>query len=145
MLTDLSTLGKAGTAFTHDFFLAGTLITFPDEALSVVRKVEGVASATGALTLQVQHQSGTVPNIIASVKTGGEKLTTTARPAAMTAAEQAAVQACVEKSGGFGSTRDAPGARPTPARAVTGAVAGWAASARCRSACRRASRSTRPT
>lgn len=30
VITDLSKLGKAGTKFTHDFFLAGTLLTFPD-------------------------------------------------------------------------------------------------------------------
>ncbi|MEO6204110.1 MAG: ABC transporter permease [Mycobacteriales bacterium] len=117
VLTDLSALGKAGTAFTHDFFLAGTLLTFPDAALEAVRGVDGVAAATGALTLQAQHQSGTVPNIVASVKTGGEKLTTTVRPAAMTDAERAAVQTCVSKSGGFGSVG---GARPSPGTAGEG-------------------------
>jgi ABC-type lipoprotein release transport system permease subunit len=113
VITDLSKLGKAGTRFTHDFFLAGTLITFPDQALDVIKGVDGVASATGALTMQAQHQTGTVPSIVASVKTGGETLTTTARPAAMTDAERAAVQACIVKKGGFGSV--APGPRPTGA------------------------------
>jgi ABC-type antimicrobial peptide transport system permease subunit len=108
VITDLSKLGKPGTRFTHDFFLAGTLLTFPDQSLDVVRSVPGVASATGALTMQAQHQSGTVPNIVASVKTGGEKLTSTVRPAALTPAEQAAVQACVAKSGGFGDVTPQP-------------------------------------
>lgn len=111
VVTDLAKLGKAGTKFTHDFFLAGTLITFPDQALDVIRGVDGVASATGALTMQVQHQSGTVPQIVATVKTGGEKLTTTARPAQLTTAEQSAVQSCIAAKGGFGV---APGTRPTP-------------------------------
>lgn len=115
VLTDLSKLGKPGTRFTHDFFLAGTLLTFPDQTLSVVKGVPGVRSATPALTMQVQHQSGTVPEIVASIKTGGETLTSTVRPAALTPAEQEAVQACVAKSGGFGSfgaPRPDPSARP---------------------------------
>ncbi|MGB8649022.1 MAG: ABC transporter permease [Mycobacteriales bacterium] len=112
VVTDLSKLGKPGTRFTHDFFLAGTLITFPDQALSVIRGISGVSEATGALTLQAQHQSGTVPQIVASVKTGGEKLTSTVRPAPLTEAEQQAVQACVAAKGGFGSFG---GPRPTGA------------------------------
>ena len=112
VITDLSKLGKAGTKFTHDFFLAGTLITFPDEALDVVRALDGVTSATGALTLQAQHQSGTVPEIVATVKTGGEKLTSTVRPEALTTAEQAAVQSCVAKKGGFGAVPRPTGAPP---------------------------------
>ncbi len=122
VITDLSKLGKAGTKFTHDFFLAGTLITFPDQALEVVKGISGVTTATGALTLQAQHQTGTVPEIVASVKTGGETLTTTSRPADLTAAEQAAVQACVQKNGGFGQTT--PGVRPTRAPGDTGADGG---------------------
>jgi ABC-type antimicrobial peptide transport system permease subunit len=117
VITDLSKLGKAGTKFTHDFFLAGTLLTFPDQALDVVRDVPGVASATGALTMQAQHQTGTVPEIVASVKTGGETLTSTVRPAPLTATEQAAVQECVQKSGGFGSF---PGPRTTGAPGSSG-------------------------
>jgi ABC-type antimicrobial peptide transport system permease subunit len=113
VITDLSKLGKAGTKFTHDFFLAGTLLTFPDQSLAVVKDIPGVSSATAALTMQVQHQSGTVPEIVASIKTGGETLTSTVRPAELTAAEQAAVQACVAKSGGFGSIGGAPGPAPT--------------------------------
>ena len=111
VITDLAKLGKPGTKFTHDFFLAGTLITFPDQAVKVIGDLKGVSSVTGALTMQVQHQSGTVPEIVASVKTGGETLTSTVRPAALTAAEQQAVQTCIAKSGGFGFT---PGTAPTP-------------------------------
>lgn len=115
VLTDLSKLGKAGTTFTHDFFLAGTLLTFPDAALDTVKAVDGVASATSALTLQAQHQTGTVPEIVASVQTGGETLTTTARPAAMTSAEQTAFRSCIQKNGGFGGTvTSGPGPAPSP-------------------------------
>jgi hypothetical protein len=113
VITDLSKLGKAGTKFTHDFFLAGTLLTFPAQSLDVIKAIPNVSSATGALTMQAQHQSGTVPEIVASIKTGGETLTSTARPAEMTPAEQAAVQSCVQKNGGFGSVTVAPGPRPT--------------------------------
>jgi ABC-type lipoprotein release transport system permease subunit len=102
VITDLSKLGKAGTRFTHDFFLAGTMITFPQQAVDTVKALSGVSSVTPALTLQAQHQTGTVPTIVASVKTGGETLTTTARPAPLTTAEQTAFRACIAKNGGFG-------------------------------------------
>ncbi|MDP9181605.1 MAG: FtsX-like permease family protein [Actinomycetota bacterium] len=104
VVTDLSKLGKAGTKFTHDFFLSGTMLTFPSAALDTIKAIDGVSSATPALTLQAQHQSGTVPNIVATVKTGGETLTSTARPKEMTAAEQTAFRSCIQKNGGFGGT-----------------------------------------
>jgi ABC-type antimicrobial peptide transport system permease subunit len=111
VITDLSKLGKAGTKFTHDFFLAGTLITFPQQAVDTVASVPGVTSVTPALTLQAQHQTGTVPNIVAEVKTGGETLTSTTRPAPLTSSEQAAFRSCIVANGGFG---DAPGPAPSP-------------------------------
>ena len=105
VITDLSKLGKPGTKFTRDFFLPGTLLTFPDDAIAQIAKVDGVTSAVGGLSLQAQHQTGTVPNIVASVKTGGETLTTTVRPAPLTEAEQEAFRSCIEKNGGFGGER----------------------------------------
>lgn len=117
VVTDLSKLGKAGTKFTHDFFLAGTMLTFPSAALDTIKGIDGVASATPALTLQAQHQTGTVPNIVATVKTGGETLTSTARPKEMTAAEQTAFRACIQKNGGFGgpvTASSGPGPAPSP-------------------------------
>jgi ABC-type antimicrobial peptide transport system permease subunit len=110
VVTDLAKLGKPGTKFTKDFFLPGTLLTFPDTAITEVLKVDGVKSAVGGLTLLAQHQTGTVPNIVATVKTGGETLTTTVRPAEMTDAERTALRSCVQASGGFGGP--APGATP---------------------------------
>jgi ABC-type antimicrobial peptide transport system permease subunit len=117
VVTDLAKLGKAGTKFTHDFFLSGTMLTFPSAALDTIKNIDGVASATPALTLQAQHQTGTVPNIVATVKTGGETLTSTARPAEMTTAEQTAFRACIQKNGGFGgpvTSSSGPGPAPTP-------------------------------
>src|SRR6185436_16894831 len=67
VITDLSKLGKAGTKFTHDFFLSGTMLTFPSAALDTIKGIDGVKSATPALTLQAQHQTGTVPEIVANV------------------------------------------------------------------------------
>ncbi|MDX6199701.1 MAG: putative transport system permease protein [Actinomycetota bacterium] len=116
VVTDLAKLGKPGTTFTRDFFLPGTLLTFPDTAVSQVASVSGVTSAVGGLSLLAQHQTGTVPNIVASVKTGGETLTSTVRPAALTEAEQAAVRSCIQASGGFGDDGNnaSPQPRPSP-------------------------------
>jgi ABC-type antimicrobial peptide transport system permease subunit len=114
VVTDLAKLGKPGTTFTRDFFLSGTLLTFPDTAVSQVASVDGVTSAVGGLSLLAQHQTGTVPNIVASVKTGGETLTSTVRPAALTEAEQAAVRTCIKASGGFGDDPGGGNASPRP-------------------------------
>ncbi|MEA2502812.1 MAG: hypothetical protein QOD01_2923, partial [Actinomycetota bacterium] len=97
--TDLSKLGPAGTKFTHDFFLSSTLLSFPADALTATVTVPGVASATAGLTQLVEHQTGTVPTQTATFVTGGETLTTTATPAPLTDAEQAAVQTCLQSSG----------------------------------------------
>ncbi|MCU1590127.1 MAG: putative transporter permease protein, partial [Frankiales bacterium] len=107
VVTDLAKLGKPGTKFTKDFFLPGTLLTFPDSAVQQVASVAGVKSVVGGLSLLAQHETGTVPNIVASVKTGGETLTTTVRPTALTDAERAAVRSCIQASGGFGGDNNA--------------------------------------
>jgi ABC-type antimicrobial peptide transport system permease subunit len=113
VVTDLSKLGKAGTKFTHDFFLSATLLSFPQEAVSQIAGLDGVETATAGLTQLVQHQTGTVPQIVAEITTGGEKVSTTVRPAAMTAAEETAFRSCVEKNGGFQQPAPAPGGGPT--------------------------------
>ncbi|HUR15561.1 MAG TPA: FtsX-like permease family protein [Mycobacteriales bacterium] len=123
VITDLSKLGKAGTRFTHDFFLSGTMLTFPSAALDTIKAIDGVASATSALTLQAQHQTGTVPEIVAEVKTGGETLTTTARPAEMTSAEQTAFRSCIQRNGGFGGpVNQSSGPAPAPSPGSGGEV-----------------------
>ncbi|HYL51864.1 MAG TPA: FtsX-like permease family protein [Acidimicrobiia bacterium] len=99
VVTDLSKLGKAGTKFTHDFFLSATLISFPQDAVSAVAKIPGVASVAPGLVQRVQHETGTVPNIVASIKTGGQTYTQTTRPAPMTDAERSAFRQCLQAKG----------------------------------------------
>lgn len=114
VVTDLAKLGKPGTTFTRDFFLPGTLLSFPDSAIAQVAAVPGVESAVGGLTLLAQHQTGTVPNIVANVQTGGETITSTVRPSPMTDAERAALRTCIQASGGFGAD-DGPPPSGSPA------------------------------
>jgi ABC-type lipoprotein release transport system permease subunit len=96
VLTDLAKLGPPGTKFTHDFFVPGTLITFPSQAVSDVLKVKGVTSAVGALSLDALHETGTVPKITASVKTGGQTISTSVKPPVLTAAQQTAERTCIQ-------------------------------------------------
>ncbi len=112
VLTDLAKLGPAGTAFVHDFFVPGTLITFPQVAVQDVASVPGVESAVPGLSLQAIHESGTVPQITDTVTTGGQTITSVEKPAPLTAAEQKSVSACIQAAGGF--TRPSPGATPNP-------------------------------
>jgi hypothetical protein len=97
VITDLAKLGKPGTKFTHDFFVPGTLITFPSVAVSDVVKISGVTSAVGALSLQALHETGTVPTITDTVKTGGQTISTTVNPPVLTATQTAAERACIQK------------------------------------------------
>jgi hypothetical protein len=76
-----------------------------------VNGVDGVASAVGGLTQSAQHQTGTVPQIVASIRTGGETVTQTVRPDPMTEAEQQAYQQCLTDAG---VTIQAPQAQGTP-------------------------------
>jgi ABC-type antimicrobial peptide transport system permease subunit len=96
VITDLAKLGKPGTQFTHDFFVPGTLITFPSAAVSDVAKIPGVTSAVGALSLQALHETGTVPTITDTVKTGGQTIKTTVKPPTLTAAQTAAERTCIQ-------------------------------------------------
>jgi ABC-type lipoprotein release transport system permease subunit len=99
VLTDLAKLGPPGTQFSNDFFVNGTLITFPQLAVSDVSKIKGVEAAVPALSLQALHETGTVPTVTDTVKTGGQTLTQTVKIPAATAAQVAAVETCLEKSG----------------------------------------------
>src|SRR5204863_8126292 len=110
VVTDLSKLGKPGTKFTHDFFVSATLLSFPQDALTQIASIRGVAAATGALTQLANHQTGTVPQIVAEIKAGGQNLTQTVRPPPLTAAQRKKIQACFEKrfAGGVGG-RGGPG------------------------------------
>jgi ABC-type lipoprotein release transport system permease subunit len=123
VLTDLSKLGPAGTAFVHDFFVPGTLITFPDAAIQDVASVSGVKLAVPGLSMQAIHESGTVPQVTDTFKTGGQTITSTQPPAPLTDAEQTAVEACIQANGGF--VRPSPGAtRPSPSPGASPAPGG---------------------
>ena len=121
VITDLSKLGPPGTQFTYDFFVTGTLITFPQSAVADVAKIKGVQAAVPALSLQALHESGTVPTITDTITTGGQTITKTETPPPLTAAQEDAVRACLQASGAFGSTATtAPGAPATTAPTGTG-------------------------
>ena len=122
VLTDLSKLGPAGTKFTHDFFVPGTLITFPQAALQTVASVAGVQSAVPGLSLQAVHETGTVPQITDTVTTGGQTISSVQTPAPLTAAERSQVFACIQANGGF--TRSGPSTSPRPSPAPGGDAGG---------------------
>jgi putative ABC transport system permease protein len=98
-ITDLSKLGKPGTQFVHDFFLPGTQLTFPESSAAQIAKVHGVASVSSGLILAAVHQSGTVPKIVATIKTGGQQLQVNQAIKPPSAADFAKMRACLAKAG----------------------------------------------
>lgn len=112
VITDLSKLGKPGAHFVHDFFLPGTQLTFPQSSAAQIAKVPGVSSVSSGLVLAAVHQSGTVPKIVAKIKAGGQQLRIDRQIRPPTAAEFAAMQACLAKAGiqfGGGAAGGGPG------------------------------------
>lgn len=99
VVTDLSKLGKPGERFTRDFFLSATLVSFPVDAVAEIARLDGVASAGGGLVQLASHQTGTVPQIVASIQTGGETIEQTVRPEPMTDAERIAFRECLAARG----------------------------------------------
>ena len=93
--TDLSKLGQAGDHFSHDFFLPGNQLTFPEQDARQLATVQGVAFSSIALSMVATHQEGTVPTIVASFVTGGQTIKIDAPIAPLSAAERAAMQACI--------------------------------------------------
>jgi len=77
VLTDLSKLGKPGQKFDHTFLLPGTQLTFPESPETQIKSIPGVAAVSSGLVLSAVHQNGTVPKIVAKLKTGGQRLTIT--------------------------------------------------------------------
>jgi ABC-type lipoprotein release transport system permease subunit len=131
VLTDLSKLGPPGTKFTHDFFVPGTLITFPTQAVSVVSGIPHVTAAVGALTLQAVHESGTVPSQVATFQTGGQTIDATTTPPPLTAAQRQATFDCLQKSGLLGSdTGGNTGATPSPPTTAANGTGGTAGGGR---------------
>ena len=137
MITDLAKLGKPGTKFTHDFFVPGTLITFPSVAISDVAKIPDVTSAVGALSLEALHESGTVPVITDTYKTGGQTISTTVKPPTLTAAQTAAERSCITKLlqktfGSSGARRLPPAGSPVAGPGLVPAAPTSEASGRTR-------------
>jgi ABC-type antimicrobial peptide transport system permease subunit len=100
ILTDLSKLGPAGTKFTHDFFVPGTLITFPQAAVHAVASVKDVESAVPALSMQAQHETGTVPTITDTIHTGGQTIDAIQNLPPLTAAQGQAILSCITSTPG---------------------------------------------
>jgi putative ABC transport system permease protein len=112
VLTDLSKLGKPGTHFVHDFFLPGSQLTFQQTATKQVAALANVAQVTSGLTLLAEHQEGVVPKIVAKLKTGGQTFQIQRNIPRPTAAQFAAMQACIDKlrgKNGGSSGGNAPG------------------------------------
>jgi ABC-type antimicrobial peptide transport system permease subunit len=121
VLTDLSKLGKPGQKFDHTFLLPGTQLTFPQSQTAEIASIPGVAAASSGLVLSAVHQTGTVPKIVAKLKTGGQRLTVTGRVRfQLTPAQQDKIRACIQKlqaSGRF----PAPSATPNGGNRLGGA------------------------
>jgi putative ABC transport system permease protein len=111
VLTDLSKLGKPGAKFDHTFLLPGTQLTFPQSQTKQIAAIDGVSAVSSGLVLSAVHQSGTVPKIVAKLKTGGQRLTVTGRVRFnFSQAEQAKIRACFQKV--FQSQGITPGTAP---------------------------------
>jgi len=116
VVTDLAALGKPGDQFTRDFFLSATLLSFPQDAIAQVAGVRGVKSAVGGLVQLAEHQTGTVPQIVASIQTGGQTVTQTVRPDPMTPEERQAFRDCIQAKGvQIGPAAGGGAAAPAPA------------------------------
>lgn len=100
VITDLSKLGKPGTHFVHDFFLPGTQLTFPQSQAKEIAALDDVAAVSSGLTLQAVHQEGKVPQIVARIQTGGDRLAIDRQITPPTEAELEQIQDCIQKEGG---------------------------------------------
>ncbi len=97
VITDLSKLGKPGQHFVHDFFLPGTQLTFPVSQVQQIKKIAGVSAVSEGLVLIAEHQQGTVPKIVATLKAGGQTFNIRRQITPPTAAEQQAIRSCIAK------------------------------------------------
>jgi ABC-type antimicrobial peptide transport system permease subunit len=97
VITDLSKLGKPGQHFVHDFFLPGTQLTFPVSQAKQIATMPHVAAVSEGLVLIAEHQEGTVPKIVATLKAGGQTFNIRRQITPPTAAEQQAIRTCIAK------------------------------------------------
>lgn len=107
VITDLSKLGNPGDHFVHDFFLPSGESALPAGMAEQVRLMPGVAQVSTGLTLQVVHQEGTVPKIVAELKQAAQTITVNQSIQPLTAAEQSQIQACVQAAKQAGNLNDA--------------------------------------
>lgn len=107
VVTDLSKLGNPGDHFVHDFFLPSGESALPAGIADQVRLMPGVAQVSTGLTLQVVHQEGTVPKIVAELKQAAQTITVNQSIQPLTAAEQSQIQACVQAAQQAGHLNDA--------------------------------------
>jgi ABC-type antimicrobial peptide transport system permease subunit len=98
--TDFSKLGAPGATFERELFLPATQLTFPESEVTKIANLDGVDQVAGALTLLAVHQKGKVPQIEASVQTGGQTVTQTQDIPAPSQAEWQAISNCIQQSGG---------------------------------------------
>jgi ABC-type antimicrobial peptide transport system permease subunit len=112
VITDLSKLGKPGQHFVHDFFLPGTQLTFPVSQAKQIATMPHVSAVSDGLVLIAEHQEGTVPKIVATLKAGGQTFNIRRQITPPTAAEQQAIQKCIAKLQGSSGGSTAP-AGPT--------------------------------
>jgi ABC-type lipoprotein release transport system permease subunit len=96
VITDLSKLGSPGDHFVHDFFLPSGESALPAGMADQVRLMRGVAKVSTGLTLQVVHQEGTVPKIVAELKQAAQTITVNQSIQPLTPAEQGQLQACIQ-------------------------------------------------
>jgi len=82
-------------------------------AVQDVAAVAGVTSVVPALSLQAVHETGTVPQITDTFKTGGQTISSVQRPSPLTDAERQAMFQCLQKSGAVGPPpAQSPGPSP---------------------------------
>ena len=115
-ITDLSKLGKPGTHFVHDFFLPGTQLTFPQSQAKQIASLPGVAGVSSGLILSGVHQEGTVPKIVARIRTGGQTFRIRRNITPLTQSELTQMQACLQKAGVGGGAFGGGGGAQAPNR-----------------------------
>src|SRR5260370_2129028 len=116
VVTDLSKLGNPGDHFVHDFFLPSGELSLPPGSAGQVRQMAGVAQVSTGLTLQVVHQEGPVPKIVAELQEAARTITVQQTIQPLTAAEQSQVQACVQAAQQAGHLDDATFLKCLPER-----------------------------